>query len=387
MRKICFYTGGRAEYGLLYWIMKEVLNDPELDFHLIVSGAHFDKTQGNSIDIIRKDGFPISKEIQILSDDRSPKGLTKAMGKSLTLLADALEEIKPDIGVVLGDRYEILTFAQACMMQNIPIAHIHGGESTGGLIDDVIRNAVTKMSHIHFASTDLYKNKIISLGENPKNVFNTGAPGIDNIKKLKLKSKSELLQELKITERTNTILVTYHPLTLYPEKSELEYISMLDAISTEVHKNPDTNIIITMPNIEVGSIAVIKAIKRFQTQNENVYIYPNLGQLNYLSMVSFSQMVIGNSSSGIVEVPSFGIPTINIGDRQKGRLRCSSIIDCRADLMDILGAIKKAKNKKFLEGIKQMKPLYGNGDASIKIKETLKRFSLEDILYKEFSGL
>lgn len=384
MRKICVYTGGRAEYGLLYWLLKEIQKDKELELKLIVSGSHLDESQGYTINTIEKDGFKIDYKIDILSENKSAVGLTKSMASSLEQLSDVLFTLKPDIGVVLGDRYEILTFAQTCMMLNIPLAHIHGGEATEGVIDDAVRHSVSKMSHIHFPSTELYKNRLIKMGENPKNVFNFGAPGIDNIKKLTLKNKSELFKELNLPIKDNNFLVTYHPVTLYPEKSKEEYTAMFKALLHFKQEFPSTNIIITMPNIEQGTKEITNYINNFLKNNSNVFVFKTLGQTNYLSMVKACTAVIGNSSSGIVEVPFFKKPTINIGERQRGRIGCKSIINCSNNELEILSAIKQTTNKVWLDSLKNETCIYGNGDTSLKIKEMLKKISLKDILYKPF---
>lgn len=384
MRKICVYTGGRAEYGLLYWLLDEIKKDDDLELQLIVSGSHLDESQGNTVEKIKSDGFHISFELDILGSDRSAVGLVKSMAKSIGALSDALDKLKPDIGVVLGDRYEILTFAQTCMMLNIPLAHIHGGEATEGLIDDAIRHSVTKMSHIHFPSTDVYKNRLIKMGENPAFVFNYGAPGIDNIKKLDLKEKDELFSEIGIPLADKNFLVTYHPLTLYPEKSRQEYLSMFDALEDYAQNNISTNVIITMPNIEQGTEEVVSHIKLVEERNPNFFVYKSLGQINYLSMVNICTAVVGNSSSGIVEVPFFKKPTINIGERQRGRLSSETIIDCSGNKTEILGALEKSTDKVWLESIQGHECIYGDGTASFQIKEKLKSVNLNNILYKPF---
>lgn len=382
MRKICVYTGTRAEYGLLYWLLTECKEDPEIDLQLIVSGSHLLESQGYTVQIIENDGFNISAKIEMYESDTSSVGLVRAMARSLSNLSDTLEHLKPDLAVVLGDRYEIQTFAQACMMFNIPLAHIHGGEATEGLIDDAVRHSVTKMAHIHFPSTEIYKKRIELMGENPDRIFNFGAPGIDNITKLKLLKKKELFEQLDLEDR-ETFLITYHPVTLYPEKSQKEFSSLLEVIDI-LRDEKDFNFVFTLPNVEHESEEIVKQLKAFCTTRPDTYLFKSLGQLRYLSLVKESVAVVGNSSSGIIEVPYFNIPTIDIGERQRGRVAGPSVLNVSSDVKEMLGAFKKCFDQTFLNSISHSNSLYGRGGASKKIKNVLKKIDLEDILYKPF---
>lgn len=384
MRKICVYTATRAEYGILYNLLKEIDDDSNLELVLIVSGSHLEKNHGMTVKRIKEDGFKIFKEIKIYNEDFSSKGLLKSMAKSLDSLSEVFAKNKPDIGVVLGDRYEIHTFAQACMMFNVPLAHIHGGEATEGLIDDVVRHSVTKMAHIHFPSTEVYKNRIIQMGEIPKNVFNFGAPGVDSIKNLNLLDRGLLFEELGVPDR-GTFMVTYHPVTLYPEKSKSEFNALLNAIE-DMLIDSTFNFVFSMPNIENGSEWVAEELKAFCKSHESAYLFSSLGQQKYFSLIKQSLGVVGNSSSGIIEVPYFKKPTINIGERQKGRVSGKSVIHVSDNKNEILEALKKCLDEVFIKSIQKEESLYGCGGASEKIKNVLKEINLEGILYKPFWG-
>lgn len=383
-RKICVVTGTRAEYGLLYWLLREIDNDPDLELQLVVTGAHLSPEFGLTYQAIENDGFTISEKVEMLLSSDTAVGITKSMGLATIGFADAFERLKPDILVLLGDRYEILSAAQAAMVAKIPIAHLHGGETTEGAIDEAIRHSITKMSHFHFVSAEPYKKRVIQLGEDPSRVHNFGALSIDNVKKLKLLEQDELEQSIGFKLGELSFLVTYHPVTLSVRKINESVNELLKALSYF----DNANIIFTKPNADTHGRIISQMIEKYvEKQRSRMILVENLGLVRYLSALKYINVVIGNSSSGIVEAPLFYKPTVNIGDRQKGRLRLPSIIDCEEKEVDIINAIKLATSEEFLDKIRTQKFPYGNGTSSTKIKEYLKTVKLKGILSKKFYDL
>lgn len=381
LRKICVVTGTRADYGLLYWVMKEIDQDQDLKLQIIVTGMHLSPEFGLTYRIIEQDGFLIDEKVEMLMSSDTPVGIAKSIGLGVIGFADALERLKPDIMVVLGDRFEILAAVQAAMAARIPIAHIHGGESTEGLIDEAIRHAVTKMSHVHFVATETYRNRVIQMGEDPEKVINTGAPGLDHIKRMKLLTREELEQSIKFKFGKVNFLVTYHPVTLKEKSSEKAIKELLKALD----HFPDAKVIITKSNADTDGRIISKIIDNYANiRKERVYVTTSLGQLKYLSAVKHVDVVIGNSSSGIIEVPFLKKPTVNIGDRQRGRLKPPSVIDCTEDEKEIVLSIKKAISPDYLQSLKSFHSLYGDGNASTKIKDYLKTVDLKNIIFKKF---
>ncbi len=369
MRKICLITTTRAEYGIMSCLIEKLHNDDDIDFSLIASGTHLSEKFGNTYKEIN---IPISKKIDV----KIEKSVHISMSIAIEKFSSAFKEVKPDIIVILGDRYEIMSVAIAALLNNIPIAHLHGGETTQGAIDEAIRHSITKMSHLHFTSCEAYKNRVIQLGESPSRVFNVGALGVENTKKVDFLSKKELENSLGFKFNQKNILVTFHPVTLEKGKALEQVQELIEALN----QLKNTNIIITMPNSDSESDDIFKAIYKFQKQNSNVHTYKSLGMKRYLSTLQFVDMVVGNSSSGIVEVPSFKIPTINVGDRQKGRIQASSILNCEPRKDDILNAIKKGYE---LDCTKTINPYEGK-DTVEQIINILKNYNLENILKKEF---
>jgi UDP-N-acetylglucosamine 2-epimerase (non-hydrolysing)/GDP/UDP-N,N'-diacetylbacillosamine 2-epimerase (hydrolysing) len=383
-RKICVVTGTRAEYGLLYWLMKEIQQDADLELQLIVTGAHLSPVYGYTVQEIEQDGFFIHERIEMLLASDTPAAVTKAMGLALIGFAEAYARLKPDIVVVLGDRYEIMTAAQAAMVARIPIAHIHGGERTEGAIDDAIRHSITKMSHLHFVSTEDYRRRVIQLGEHPERVYNFGAIGIDNIMKLSFLERDELERLLDFSLGEKYFVVTYHPVTLDASGPSQAFRNLLDAI----REFPEYQVIMTKPNADPYSHVIIRMMEHFAAEHrDRILIADSLGQLKYLSAVKHCDMVIGNSSSGIIEVPLFKKPTINIGDRQKGRAMGPTIINVPESKEAIIEAIRYARSESFISILEHSRSIYGMGDVSGKIKQVLKEASLEGILYKSFYDL
>ena len=382
-RKICIVTGSRAEYGLLYWLIKEVEADKNLELQLIVTGMHLSSNFGFTYKEIEND-FKIDKKINInLSSDTS-LGISKSMGLAQTSFAKAYKKLRPDIVVVLGDRYEIFSAASTAMISKIPIAHIHGGEITEGSWDDCIRHCITKMAHIHFTATEEYKNRVIQLGENPRRVFNIGGMGIENIKKLKLLSRSKFEESINFKLNKKNILVTFHPVTLGNNTSKKYFQEILKAIN----ELDNTNIIFTKTNSDLDGQIINQMIDRFTSKYPEKSIgFTSLGQLRYLSALKYIDAVVGNSSSGLLEAPSFKIGTINIGERQKGRIKAQSVIDCLATKKDIQRSFKKLYSKNFQKLLFNVNNAYDKGYSSKKIIRVLKNFKLKNILKKNFYNI
>ena len=382
-RKICVVTGTRAEYGLLQWVINGIKKSKKLKLQLVVTGMHLSPEFGMTYKEIEKDNYLIDEKLEILVSSDTPTGITKSMGLGIIGFADILSKLKPDILLILGDRYEILTAAVASMIARIPIAHLHGGEATEGLIDEPIRHSITKMSHIHFVAATEYKNRVIQLGENPDYVFLVGGLGIDNINKIKLFKKKELEESINFKFSKKNLLVTFHPVTLESSTSEYQMKQLLLALDSL----ENTNLIFTMPNADTDGRVLLQLVENFVSESSNAVCFKSLGQKRYLSCLNYVDGVIGNSSSGLLEVPSFNKGTINIGDRQRGRIKAESIIDCKPEKSDIISAIQRLYSKDFQKKLRGLKNPYGEGGASDKIVKTLEDISLENILKKRFYNL
>ena len=380
MRKICVVTSTRAEYGLLYWLLKEIEADSELKLHLIVTGMHLSPEFGLTYKEIEKE-FKIDKKIEILSSSHTSLDICAEMARVYEKFAPALAELKPDILVLLGDRYEIFGVAGVASIMQIPIAHIHGGETTQGAFDEAFRHSITKMSHIHFAATNEYANRIIQLGEDPSRVFNVGGPGIENIKKLNLLNKDEFEKSIDFRLAKKNILITFHPVTLENSSAREQFNELLNALD----ELEETNFIFTKANSDTDGDVINKMIDEYVSENsQKAVAFASLGQLRYLSAIKFVDIVLGNSSSGLLEVPSFKKTTINIGDRQKGRARASSVIDVRPAKEEILAAIKRAYSKEFEQTLKDTINPYDGGNPSKKMVKILQEIKLDGILKKKF---
>lgn len=382
-RKICLITGSRSEYGLLRCLIRELSQDREIDCRLIVTGSHLAPEFGLTWREIEKDGFRISKKVEILLSADTRSGTCKSMGLALIGLAEALEELKPDIVVVLGDRFEIFTAAAAALVCGYPLAHIDGGEVTEGAIDDSFRHCITKMAHLHFTATEKYQQRVIQLGEVPERVYNVGGIHVDALKNITLLNKKQVEAQLGIPLSSKMICVTYHPETVGNHSQE----NHLQALFEALQMLTDTTIIITQPNADPGSRIIIEKIREFGGQRENIHIFTSLGHTVYLSLLQYVDVVVGNSSSGIVEAPLFASGTVNIGDRQKGRVRGASVIDVRPEKENIYQAIRRAQSAEFLTGLKSLENPYGIGGTAVRIKEILKQVKLEGLNRKYFYDL
>lgn len=382
-RKICIVTGSRAEFDLLRWVMQGVRNDTALRLQVIATGMHLSPEFGLTYRDIEKSGFKIDRKVEMLLSSDTPVGITKAMGLGLIGFGDALSELDPDVLVLLGDRYEIFAAASAALIACIPIAHIHGGETTEGAFDEGIRHSITKMSHLHFVAAEEYRKRVIQLGERPDRVFLVGGPGVDNIKRQKLLGRRELEKALDFELGAKNLLITFHPVTLEEATSAVQMAELLAAL--EVLE--DTRLIFTMPNADTDSRILFDMIKRFVASHSNARVYTSLGQLRYLSCVKHVDGVVGNSSSGLTEVPSFRKGTVNIGDRQSGRLKAASVIDCMPKRSAISAAIRKLYSPAFQKVLAGVRSPYGEGGASRKIVSVLKSYPLEKLLKKSFYNL
>jgi GDP/UDP-N,N'-diacetylbacillosamine 2-epimerase (hydrolysing) len=383
--KICIVTGTRAEYGLLYWTIKKLLSDKYFEVQLIVTGMHLSPEFGLTYKQIEDDGIKIDRKIEMLLSSDTSTGISKSIGVGIIGFADAYKELKPDLILLLGDRFEIFSAATAAMITKIPIAHCHGGEATEGLIDESIRHSITKMSHIHFTSTEEYRKRVIQLGEQPNWVFNVGALGIENINRLKLLNKIDFENSINLKLSSKVFLITFHPVTLEKSTAEEQFKNLLLALKT--FKN--TTFIFTLPNADNDGRIIIDLIHDFVSKNKNFSrAYISLGQLRYLSAIKHSDLVIGNSSSGLIEVPSFKKPTINIGDRQRGRVCGPSVINCKPIKKEIINSIEIALSKKFNQKLASTKNPYGSKNSSIEIVRILKKILVGgDLVKKRFYNL
>ncbi len=380
-RKICIVTGSRAEYGLLKPLMEEIMGDAALSLQIIVTGMHLSPEFGYTYKEIEKDGFRTNEKIEILLSSDSAVGISKSMGLAMGGFAEAYGRLSPDVVVVLGDRFEIFSAAAAALVSRLPVAHIHGGEITEGVIDDAFRHSITKMSHIHFTSLEAYRKRVIQLGESPDRVFNVGALGLDNIKRVRLLSRPALGKKFGLKLDKHNLLITFHPVTLEKNSSEEQFKNLLGVLD----ELKDTALIFTKANADTDGRIINKMIDGYVAQHSNKAVaFTSMGQQGYLSALQFADAVVGNSSSGIIEAPSFGIGTINIGDRQKGRVRAKSVIDCGPDRKSIRKAISELYSAKFQEGLRQVINPYGNGSAAKKIKKVLRDHKIDNILKKVF---
>ncbi len=383
MRKICVVTGTRAEYGLLYWLMKEIQSDASLRLQIIVTGMHLSPEFGLTYKEIEKE-FSIDKKIEMLLSSDTPVGISKSMGLAQISFAEAYSELSPDVIVVLGDRFEIFSASAAAMIARIPIAHIHGGETTEGAFDEAIRHSITKMSHLHFVATEEYRQRVIQLGEDPEKVFNFGAPGLDNIDNLPILSKGELEKSLDFKLGKKNLVVTFHPVTLELSTAKEQFQQLLLALD----ELSDTHIIFTKANADTDGRIINSLIDDYVSANSNKSIaFASLGQLRYLSALQHADAAIGNSSSGLIEAPSFKIGTINIGDRQKGRVKADSVIDCKPNKEAIKDALQQLYSSKFQKQLGEVRNPYDKGGTSKKIAQVLQSHPLVHLLKKKFNDL
>jgi GDP/UDP-N,N'-diacetylbacillosamine 2-epimerase (hydrolysing) len=379
-RKICVVTGSRAEFGLLRWVMQGIKDDPALTLQIVATGMHLSPEFGLTYREIERDGFPINRKVEMLTSSDTPVGIAKSMGLGLIGFADVFNELRPDLIVVLGDRFEILSAVTAALVARIPVAHLHGGETTEGLIDEAIRHSITKMSQLHFVAAEEYRQRVIQLGEQPERVFLVGGLGIDNIKRLRLLDREELEASLDFQFSKKNLLITFHPVTLETETAGRQMAELLLALADL----RDTQLIFTLPNADTDGRTLIKMVEQFVAEHHNARAYTSLGQLRYLSCVAHVDGVVGNSSSGLTEVPSLKKGTINIGDRQRGRIQAGSVISCEPSRKSITAAINKLYDADFQLNLQRVTNPYGEGGASEKVVSVIRTVALDHLLKKRF---
>ena len=382
-RKICVITGTRAEYGLLRWVMQGIKDDAELTLQIIATGMHLSPEFGLTYREIEKDGFRIDRKVEMLTSSDTSVGTAKSMGLGMIGFADALNELEPNLIVVLGDRFEIFAAVSAALVARIPVAHLHGGETTEGAFDEALRHSITKMSHLHFVAAEEYRQRVIQLGEQPDRVFLVGGLGVDSIKRMTLLDRTELEASLDFKLGSKSLLITFHPVTLEMETAVAQMTELLSALATL----RDTQLIFTMPNADIGGRILIKMVEQFVAQHPNARAYTSLGQLRYLSCIAQVDGVVGNSSSGLIEVPTFKKGTVNIGDRQRGRLQAKSVINCEPFRSNITAALETLFSVDFKTDLNQITNPYGEGGASALVIEVLKSHFIDHIAKKVFYDL
>lgn len=368
MKKIAVVTSTRAEYGLLSRLIKRIFEDEQVILDLIVSGGHLSKKQGYTVKEIESDGFPISHKIPILEENDTPRDISSTMANALKLFGECFEKDKPDLLIVLGDRTEMLSVVIAAVNERIPVAHIHGGEITEGAIDDCVRHAITKMSYLHFTSCEQYRKRVIQLGESPERVFNVGSLGVENVLSQELMSIEELSNEIGFDLRTPYIVVTFHPVTLEDNSKKTH----AEEICRVIEKRMEYNYLITASNADSGGQAINSLFRKLEGKHKNVHMVESLGKKRYLSALKGAMIVLGNSSSGMIEAPAFGVPTVNIGDRQKGRIQVETIVNCLCDEKDISNAIDRAISIRRIPS-----RMLGDGKTSEKIVKIIKEYLFE----------
>ena len=386
MRKICVITGTRAEFGLLSGLMRLIQQSEQTTLQVVATNMHLSERYGNTYQEIEEAGFSIDYKVPMLDESGADDSTAtlKAMSRALVGFAEAYDALHPDLIVVLGDRYEILAVVEAALIKQIPVAHLHGGELTFGAYDDAIRHSITKMSHLHFTSTEEYRKRVIQLGEQPERVFYVGALGVENIKRVPLMSKSEIEQDLQFELTVQTILVTYHPVTLLDSNP----LDDINALFEALDEHPELRVIFTMPNSDTGGKVIAEAIERYATQHTNrVRAYKSLGMRRYLSVMKYCTAVVGNSSSGIVETPSFHIPTLNIGSRQDGRIAATSVYNCATDKASISAGLGHVLSSEFRAIASKARNPYAKEGTAQAIFEVISTYPLEGIIKKEFYNL
>lgn len=384
-RKICIVTGSRAEYGLLRWVIQGVREAPDLELQLVVTGSHLAPEFGSTFREIEQDGVPIEARVEMLLSADTGSAVAKSMGLGMIGFADVLARLGPDVVVVLGDRYEVFAAAAAAMVAGLPIAHLHGGESSEGAFDEAIRHSITKMSHLHMVAAEPYRQRVIQLGEDPARVFTVGGLGVDGVRRVRLLSREELQRSLDFEWRRRNLIVTFHPVTLEEDAGLGQFEALLEALH---ELGDDVGLVFTGANADTGGRGLASCLRAFVQSHPNARSYESLGQQRYLSALAISDGVVGNSSSGLAEAPTFGKPTLNIGDRQRGRLRADSVIDAAPDLESIRAGLATLLSEAFRESAARTSNPYGDGGASARIVELLRTQPLgAGLLKKPFHDL
>ncbi len=382
-RKICVVTGTRAEFGLLRWLMQDLKHSGKIQLQLIATGQHLSPEFGLTYREIEQAGFQIDAKVELLMSSDTATAVCKSMGMGLIGFGDVYARLTPDVIVMLGDRFEIFAAATAALVSGIPVAHLHGGETTEGAFDEALRHSITKMSHLHFVAAEEYRRRVIQLGEDPGRVFLVGGLGVDAIKRISLLDCETLEQSLGFRFRARNLLVTFHPVTLEGGSSSHQMGELLSALE----EYEDTGLIFTMPNADTGGRELTAMVENFVAKHPNACAYSSLGQLRYLSCMKYVDGVVGNSSSGLAEAPSLGIGTVNIGDRQKGRMMAASVINCEPSRESICSAISRLYEPSFRSMLPSVQNPYGTGGASQKIIKILEDHTLDGLLKKKFFDL
>jgi len=379
-QKICVVTGSRADYGLLRPVLQELRAASDLKVQLIATGMHLSPEFGLTFREIEADGFVIDRKVDMLLSSDSRSAIGKSIGLGTIGFADALQDLSPDLLLLLGDRFEIFSAAVAALIACIPVAHLHGGETTEGAFDEAIRHSITKMSHLHFVAAEQYRQRVIRMGEQPDRVFNVGGLGVDNISQIKLLGRTELERTLGVSFLEKSLLVTFHPVTLEPASCAHQLEELLAALAPLTN----TTLLFTMPNADTDGRRLFRMLEAFTANRQNAHIFISMGAKRYLSCMKWVDGLVGNSSSGLAEAPSFRIGSVNIGDRQRGRLKAPSVIDCEPEREQIKAAIKRLYSSEFRVLLQQVANPYGEGGASRKIVETIRACSMKGILKKSF---
>jgi len=389
MRKICVFTGTRAEFGLLRWVMQVIQDSPDLTLQIVATGMHLSPEFGMTIQEIRSDGFEPDETLEILLSGDTPTAVCKSMGLALISYGEAIQRLQPGIIVLLGDRFETFCMAAAAQVCCVPVAHIHGGETTEGAIDEAFRHSITKMAHLHFASCEAYRERIIQMGEHPDRVYNVGAIGVENIMKHQLLSKDGLENDIAFDLGNRYLLVTFHPVTLEKSTAEDHFrtlLKVLDKLTSD--SNGLMKIIFTKANADTDGRIINHLIDDYVIRHPDKAIaFTSMGQVRYLSAMKYAAAVVGNSSSGIIEAPTIRVPTVNIGDRQKGRIRASSVIDCNLSKESIVVALKKALTTEFRQKCLNVENPYAKENSALSIKKVLLECDMPSLLKKNFYDL
>lgn len=382
-RTICVVTGGRADYGLLRWLMADIRTTPGLRLQTVVTGMHLSREFGLTAREVERDGFRVDRAVEMLVASDTPVGIAKSIGLGVIGFGETLHDLDPDLLLVLGDRFEILSAVVAALVARLPVAHVHGGETSAGAFDEAIRHSITKMSHLHFVAAEEYRDRVIQLGENPEHVFLVGGMGVEGIRRTPLLDRAAIEASLDFRFGERNLLVTFHPVTLEHATAEHHMSELLAALDTR----PDTRLLFTMPNADPDGRMLTAMVERFVAGRANARAFVSLGQARYLSCLQYVDGVVGNSSSGLTEVPTFRKGTINIGDRQSGRLKAASVIDCTPDRAAIGEALDRLYSPAFQAILQEVRNPYGEGGASARIIDVLRRHPLDSVLKKRFCDL
>jgi UDP-hydrolysing UDP-N-acetyl-D-glucosamine 2-epimerase len=376
-RRVCVVTGSRAEYGLLYWVLHDLQADPAFELQLVVTGMHLSREFGHTVDEVVRDGLPIARRVEMLVSGDTPAAVARSIALGVAGMSDALEQLAPDVVLVLGDRFEILAAVQACLVHRVPVAHIAGGDTSEGAFDESIRHAITKMAHVHLVTTPLAARRVRQLGEDPARIHVVGSPGLDQLRRRPLLGRDELEASLGAPLGARNLLVTFHPVTLEPDHGAAQFAELLAALDAV---EPEVTIWCTRPNADTGGRAFIASLDAWAAERpDRVRVFTSLGPLRYLSLMAQADAVVGNSSSGLYEAPSLGVPTVDVGDRQGGRLAATSVLRCAPEREAIRDAIARA----LATDCRGVENPYGDGRSAARILDVLRELPPGEALLKK----